>query len=252
MSNGIASVISLRPAAAILLMTLPVAFIGCDKGVTTAPVHIAASDTSAHPAPSVRSRTDPARNRMWVISADGVFVYDASTRKLMQEVSLPAWQAVQGQYACPPDLALAPDGSVIVTSNIVPTLWKIHPDTLAVSVLEPVLDADMDKDVGFSGLAYSAAHEAFFAVSDVHGSLWRIDASFKTAQKVALSQPVREACGITIKMRAHERNAAQRSELCVQSQSGGWTVTLTPDQRSAGVKAPSCKEPPMRLAGRGK
>src|SRR5262245_61781873 len=179
MSNGIVSVSTLRAAAAILLATLPVAIAGCDKGVTTAPVHTAGGDTSAYQVPSVRSRTDPARNRLWVISADGVFVYDASTRKLIQEVSLPAWQAVQGLYACPPDLALTPDGSAIVTSNVVPTLWKIHPDTFAVSVLEPVLDADTDKDVGFSGLAYSSEHDAFFAVSGVHGSLWRIDTLLK-------------------------------------------------------------------------
>ena len=52
--------------------------------------------------------------------------------------------------------------------------WRIDPETLTVSKHEPVLNADTDKDVGFTGLVYSAEEDAFFAVSDF-GALWRID-----------------------------------------------------------------------------
>ena len=97
-------------------------------------------------------------------------------------------------YGCPPDLALGPKGEAVVTSNIVPILWRIDPDTLAVSVHELVLDADNDKDVGFSGLRYSTEHGVFFAASDVHGSLWRIDPLLRKGQKVPFLAPIREGC----------------------------------------------------------
>ena len=38
-----------------------------------------------------------------------------------------------------------------------------------------IVDADTDKDVGFSGLTYSERNGAYFAVSGLHGTLWRID-----------------------------------------------------------------------------
>jgi len=97
---------------------------------------------------------------------------------------------VDTHYACLPDLALGPRGEVVITSNIVPTLWRIDPETLAVSMHPLVLEADTGKDVGFSGLVYSSEHGAFFAVSDPHGSLWRIDAPFTSARKIPLSAPI--------------------------------------------------------------
>ena len=141
----------------------------------------------------VRYRTDPARNRVWVLTSEGLSLrIGGSTGKLVA-VALPSWQWVDEPYGCPPDLALGPDGEVVVTSNIVSTLWRIDPDTLAVSTHEPVLDADSDKDVGFSGLEYSSEHGMFIAVSDIHGSLWRIDPLLRKAHKVPQSAPVREA-----------------------------------------------------------
>ena len=111
-----------------------------------------------------------------------------STGKLVA-IALPSWQWVDEPYGCPPDLALGPDGEVVVTSNIVSTLWRIDPDSLAVSTHEPLLDADNDKDVGFSGLEYSREHGMFVAVSDVQGSLWRIDPLLRKGQKVQPAAP---------------------------------------------------------------
>ena len=73
-----------------------------------------------------------------------------------------------------------------MTSNVLPVLWKIDPTTLAVSVHRVELDADTDKDVGFSGLVYSERNGAYFAVSELHGSLWRIDPLLRRAQKVSI------------------------------------------------------------------
>jgi len=156
---------------------------------------IGAAHSEEPRAPEVRYQIDSARNRIWVLTGDGVILYDVTTPKKMA-ISLPDWVVVDKAYGCLPDLALGPKGEAVVTSNVVPTLWAIHPETLAVTVHPLALDADTDNDVGFSGLAYSAEHGAFFAVSYAHGSLWRIDPLFTRARKIDLSEPVRTACGL--------------------------------------------------------
>jgi hypothetical protein len=204
-------------------------------------------DAPQNPSPSVRYRMDQARNRMWVLTPDGVFLYDASTPKTIVEVALPSWQSVDAPYSCLPDLALGPRGEAVVTSNAVPTLWKIDAETLAVSVHDLALDADSHKDIGFSGLAYSAEHKVFFAMSDAHGSLWRIDPLLTKAQKVELSEPIRKACGI-VPLRSAQ---PQRRWLCVRTEEGSRTVILAPDERSGSVKATPCQTPRTHVAREG-
>lgn len=125
---------------------------------------------------------DGKRNRVWVLTRDGVVVRDASSRQGVS-LALPGWTWAGAPYGCTPVLAIGPKGEAVVTSDVVPTLWRIDPDTFAVTLHQPALDADKDKDVGFSALAYSVRHAAYFAASS--GSLWKIDAQLRTAQKVA-------------------------------------------------------------------
>jgi hypothetical protein len=167
-----------------------------------------------------------AAERTWVLDADGVYLQQAGKARI--PVKLPEWQWAHEPYACPPAIAIGPRREALVTSNVLPVLWKIDPETLAVTVHHLQLDADTDKDVGFSGLAYSARDGAYFAVSELHGTLWRIDPLLRRAQKIALSQPVRGACSVS--MQRHE-HASRFSRLTVD----GRTVNLAPDQRSAYV-----------------
>jgi len=96
------------------------------------------------------------------------------------------------------------------------------------------LDADTDKDVGFSGLAYAPDQGVFFAVSATYGSLWRIDALLRRAQKIPVSTPLRDACGLAI-----DRTKARRTVvLCAD----GRAVHLAPDQRSGYVFARRCAQ----------
>jgi hypothetical protein len=229
-----------------------IATTGCDSGSTRQPVTKAKVEAPQNPPPSVRYRMDPARNRMWVLTRDGVFVYDASTPKVIVEVALPSWQSVDDPYSCLPDLALGARGEAVVTSNAVPTLWRIDPDTLAVSVHELTLNADTSKDVGFSGLAYSVQHGAFFAVSDMHGSLWRIDPLLRKGEKIPLSAPIREACGISVPRRGAQYAGHPRTELCIHAEQGGWIINLVPGGRAANVTAASCTKPLTLLARDGK
>lgn len=173
----------------------------------------------------LRYRPEPERARTWLIAADGLFLEEP--RKPPREVKLPGWHWAGEAYACAPDVAIGPRGEAIVTSNVLPVLWKIDPETLAVSVHRLELDADHDKDVGFSGIVYSERIGAYFAVSELQGSLWRIDPLLRRAQKIALSEPVRGACSVSMP----PPRASRFTGLNVD----GRRVHLAPDQRSGHV-----------------
>ena len=187
--------------------------------------------------PILRIQKDAARNRGWLLTASGVFVFDLKTRRTLAHVSLPEWVWVGESYSCPPDLALGPKGEALVSSNVAPTLWRIDPVSLAVTRHTLVLDAHADKDVGFTGLAFSQAQGAFYAVSHF-GALWRIDPLLRQAQQVGLSAPMPKACGVAI--RATKNGLNRFLGLCVRGPQGGWTVNLAPDRRSAYVISQPC------------
>jgi hypothetical protein len=168
---------------------------GCELGA--APQEASGGATPMQ-LPGARSQVDPRRNRVWYLTPEGVYLFDVS-RPERAAVPLPGWVWAGAPYGCLPDLALGPRGEAVVTSNVLPTLWRIDPDTLAVTEHALALDADTDKDVGFTGLVFSARHGAYFAVSDVHGSLWRIDPQLKTAQKMPPSAAIPQACGIALR-----------------------------------------------------
>jgi hypothetical protein len=165
--------------------------------------------------------------RSWVIDGGELVLREAG--KPRRAVTLPGWHWAGEPYACAPAVATGPRGEVVVTSNVLPVLWKVDPATLAVSVHRLQLDADSDKDVGFSGLAYSERDGAWLAVSEAHGTLWRIDPLLRRAQKVALSEPVRGSCALSLQRAGR---ASRFSRLSID----GRNVNLSPDQRSAFVQ----------------
>ena len=167
--------------------------------------------------------------RAWVLDSTGLYVEEGKARR---PVALPGWQWAAEPYACAPDVAIGPRGEAVVTSNVLPVLWKIDPETFAVSVHQLQLDADTDKDVGFSGLVYSARDGAYIGVSELHGTMWRIDPLLRRAQKIALSEPVR-ACKVSVQ---RQERPTRFSRLCLE----GRSVNLAPDQRSAYVQAAGC------------
>jgi hypothetical protein len=187
--------------------------------------------------PVLRLQKDAARGRGWLLTASGVFLFDLKTRRTMAHVSLPGWVWVGEEFSCPPDLAIGPDGEALISSNVEPTLLRVDPVTFAVSRHTPLLDADTDKDVGFTGLTFSSAQGTFYAVSHF-GALWRIDRSLRRAQKVDLPSPMPRACGVAI--RATKSGFNRFFGLCVRGQQGGWTVNLAPDRRSGYVVGQPC------------
>jgi hypothetical protein len=127
-----------------------------------------------------------AADRIWQLTRNGVVVQDPGRTT---RVPLPEWIYAGPRFSCAPALAVGPNGEAVVTSDVVPTLWRVDPRTLAVTRHELKLDSDNDKDVGFSDLAWEAKQGAYFAVSTADGALWRIDRELKAARKVGARSP---------------------------------------------------------------
>lgn len=189
---------------------------------------------------------DPARStRTWMLEAGGAALYDLKSGRRLLGVSLPDWHWAGEPYSCGPALAAGLGGEVVITSDVMPTLWRIDPVTSAVTVHEPILDADADKGIGLVGLVYSRPLSAYFGVTH-HGSLWRIDPLLRRAQKVSLNAPLREACGIGLR-----RETGRLPAFCVLTADGTALVELSPDQRSAFVRLmQTCVLPTAASVGR--
>jgi hypothetical protein len=181
----------------------------------------------------LRFQKDAARDRGWILTKSGVLIFDFKTRSTTAHVALPEWTFAGEEFTCLPDLALGPKGEALISSNVLPTLWRIDPITLAVTRHELALDADTTKDVGFR-LTYAAQQDAFFAVSDF-GALWRIDPLLRRAQKIPLSAPIAKACGVAVRP-----TKSRFLGFCVSGPQGGWTINLAPDQRSGYVFQQPC------------
>lgn len=190
--------------------------------------------------PQFRHRVDQSRNRVWFLTRTDVRLYDFGTPEKIRRFELPDWINLDEDYSCMPDLIVGPDGAAVISSNVVPWLWRIDADTLEISRHELTLDADSGRELGFSGLAYSARWRAFIAVSHLHGSLWRIDPSLATAAKIQLSAPVPQACGLAVLPRAIEPKAARVARLCVDIGEDGWAIELAPDLRPGHVRGRPC------------
>lgn len=179
---------------------------------------------------TVRSHLDPLRQRVWSLTVEGVSVSNVRAA-VINVVPLPGWTWADEPWSCMPDMALGPRGEAVVTSNVVPVVWRIDPETLAVSEHPLILDADADKDLGFTGLTYSREHGAYFAVSGPHGTLWKIDSDLTHAKKVALAVAMHGACGIAISRRMVAQASGRAAiRLCASGEERNWTVDVVIDQ----------------------
>ena len=209
--NGI---FSRRSAANVLgVMAMTIAVSGCDSGAGSGSVprtRVAQSvftSGNRDERPVLRQQNDAERGRHWVLTAEGVELYELSSGKLLAQIALPDWLWVGEEYACPPDLAIGYRGEVVVSSNVVPTLWRIDPVTLVASRHELAMEDDKGKDIGITALAFSAQQGAYFAVSAAHGSLWRIDARLARAQSIPLAAPLPKTCMLAIPPRQPDDSA---------------------------------------------
>lgn len=179
-----------------------------------------------------RVERDTARGRIWTLNEDMVLLYDGRTRTLVKKIALAGWSSVSEPNSCPADLAVDVAGHVIVSSNIAPTLWRINAETLDAERLDIALDADNDEDVGFTGLL-SASRDSVYAVSAIHGSLWRIDLNSRRGTKLQMAMPLKGACALgfapqTGLGRSHiHTGLAPTALLCASTMSGSRRIEIS-------------------------
>lgn len=125
-------------------------------------------------------RHDESRNRIWRLTRTGVVVHDVGRTV---RVPLPDWIYAGPPFGCTPDLAIGPKGEALVSSDVVPVLWRVDPQTFRVTRHD--VSISPDGEVGFVGLAWSAKENAWLAESTGDGATWRIDAQLKTARKLS-------------------------------------------------------------------
>jgi len=147
---------------------------------------LAGCESSVQPSAAnmIGYQVDDERNRSVWLTRDGVQIHSASGKPVRLE--LPGW-IYAGEPYCPPAFALGPKGEVVITSNVVSTLWRIDPETLVVTTHPLALDSDHDKDVGFAAVIYAPEQRGYIAYSEIQRSAWKIDTSLKNASKVAVN-----------------------------------------------------------------
>jgi hypothetical protein len=146
-------------------------------------------------------RTDAARNRLWILEREALTLYDNTNGRQLRRMVLPEWVLLGARYSCPPDLALDSSGAVFVSSNVLPVLWRVGPQRFEITRIELALDADADKDVGFTGLSL-AGDGTFLAAGTTFGSLWHLDPRAASARKIASYPALASACDPATLLRA--------------------------------------------------
>jgi hypothetical protein len=160
----------------------------CESG-TSADATRRALDINSHGRlDALRVQIDAARNRLWVLRRDGVYIYDLGSRRLVGRIGMFVGEPAD----CAPGLALDSSGAAIVSSNTRAELWRVDPARLEARRQRLALDSDRHKVVGFTSLTF--ANGALFGVDARHGSLWKIDLAAGKAEKLALPSPVQGAC----------------------------------------------------------
>ena len=138
-------------------------------------------------------RVDAERNRLWVLDPESLTLYDNLNGRRLRRLALTEAFLVGDDHACPPDLAVDAAGTVFVSSNVLPVLWKVDPQRFEVTRIELATNADTDKDFGFSGLSF-AGDDVLIAASSTFASLWRIDFRRASATKIASYPATTRAC----------------------------------------------------------
>jgi hypothetical protein len=147
---------------------------GCNAAVQQ-PAAVAPDD-----GPEARYLVDGARGRVWTLTREGLYVRDIASAQ-RRYVELRDWISVAESHAAMPAMIFAPGGDLLVTSNILPVIWRVDPRTLAVHVHRLDLDRRQGNDFGFTSLTYSARDAAYMAMSETPAGRWRIDASLTKA-----------------------------------------------------------------------
>lgn len=144
----------------------------------------------------LRVRLDAARQRIWVLASEGVYLYDAKTAQRVTHFPIDPLLAQHSSDHCLPDMALDRTGNVFISSAVQAALIRVDAATLEVSHHVIHADADRGMDFGFSALTFAGPGDTLYAASATTGSLWKIDLQQNRASKIALTAPLYGACAL--------------------------------------------------------
>lgn len=164
-----------------LVLALSAAWLGgCD--VNAVPSRQSAAVPAAGTAEGPRL-VDAGRGRIWSLTREGLVLRQIASTEI-RKIELPGWVTAGPPFGLEPAMVAGPGGDILVTSDVLPVIWRVDPRSLAVSVHPLALDAHQDKDVGFTSLAYSSRLGAYVATSTVPGTRWLVDAGLTRAQRI--------------------------------------------------------------------
>ena len=143
---------------------------------------------------ALRTRTDAARGRLWVLRLDDVRVYDAASKRLIRKIELPGWSAAGP--TCPPDLVLDRVGSAYVSSTVTSKLWRIDTSTIKAEEIRITLVDKEQWEVGFGALAFTP-DGTLLAVTALAGTLWKLDVDSGGARMVGQGAHFLKVCELT-------------------------------------------------------
>ena len=132
---------------------------------------------------ALRVRVDTARNRLWVLGLDDVYVYDIASKHLIRRIALPEWYIAVADLICNPDMALDRSGAAFISDNLQPTLWEIDPESFQLKKHVIRLVKRENWDIGFGGLAF-ASDGTLFGLTASGASLWQLDLGSASAHQV--------------------------------------------------------------------
>lgn len=182
-------------------------------------------------------RVDTARNRLWVLSLDDVYVYDIAKKHLIRRIALPGWSVAE--FICQPDMALDRSGTAFISHNAQPRLWQIDADSFQLKEHVIRLLNRERLDIGFGGLAFTP-DGTLFGVSASGGSLWSIDIGNASAQQVELNARVLDACALMAPALTNEGPADRVLAICAGVGSLSRRIEVSSDLAHGRVVDESC------------
>jgi hypothetical protein len=143
---------------------------------------------AAAPAGDIRVRRDELHARIWVLRADALYLYPYDSQAPARRFTLPRWIYVISRSACEPDLLVEAGGTVIVSSNIMPSLWRVDPEASSAIELELEAQPQTTRELGFTALRW-AGPGALHARGSLDRSRWLIDLPNRSATKLEGAVP---------------------------------------------------------------
>ena len=154
----------------------------------------------------LRIREDVPRNRLWVLTANEVRVYNtaAAGKRLIRTITLPSWSVVGLRHVCMPDMALDRTGSAFISSNGQARLLRIDGDRFDLKDYAINFRDREGLDIGFGALTF-AAGGTLYARTTPGGLLWEIDINNARAVMSKLDEKLpHDECAIATTLIRHK------------------------------------------------